>query len=97
MYMYTNHNHIPENKNEMLYRFKMAAKWPSFISRHFAILAKIWRKNKFPKRIFNEFWLIGRQHEYIYIAETKIGNFNFWVILGAKHFFFRTAKNANLC
>ena len=26
MYMKTNRNHIPENKNEMLYRFKMAAK-----------------------------------------------------------------------
>ena len=28
-------------------------------------------KKHFPKEFFNEFWFIGIQHEYIYIAEIK--------------------------
>ena len=57
------------------------------------ILAKIWKKkNTFPKKCFNEFCLIVRQHEYIYIAEIKIGNFYSRVILGAKHFFLHGQK-----
>ena len=63
MYMYTNHNHIPEKKkkekeNKILYH----SKWHSnnrFLFRIILILAKI-RKTFFPKKIFNEFWLIVR-------------------------------------
>ena len=51
-----------------LYRFKMGAKWPIFIS----ISAKIW-KTTFPKEFFNEIWLKLGDHECITIAEIKFG------------------------
>ena len=93
MYMYTDHNHIPAKK---LYRFKMAAKITDFYFASFRFWPKFeGKKNTFPKEFFNVFWLIVGQHEYIYIAKIKIGNFYSQVILGAKQFFFRTAKNAN--
>ena len=44
-------------------------------------------KNTFQKKkekMFNEFWFIVRQQEYIYISEIKLGNFYSRVILGAK-------------
>ena len=47
------------------------------------------------KEFLNEFWFIVRQHEYIYIAEMKVGNFYSWVILGAKTNFLK-ANNPNL-
>ena len=61
----------------MLYRFKMAAKWPIFIS--FSLIfdhsdfGQIFflKKPTFPKKFFNESWLIVRQHEHIYVAEIK--------------------------
>ena len=52
----------------MLYRFKMAATLPIFISRHFAFGQNL--KKHFPKKkIFNEIWLKLGEHEYIYITE----------------------------
>ena len=65
----------------MIFRFKMAAKVPILISRHF------------PKEFFNEIWLIIA---YIYITEIKIGNLYSCEILGAKQFF-PDPQNANLC
>ena len=56
--------------------------WPKFEKKNNKQTNK-----SFPKEFFNEFWLIGREHEYIYIAEMKIGNFNYRVILEAKYFF----------
>ena len=44
--------------------------WFSF--RLISILARIW-KTTFPKEFFNEIWLKLEDHEYIYIAEIKLG------------------------
>ena len=57
----------------MLYPFKMAAKKSILILGHFDFGKTF--ENHFPKGILHEFWLIVRQHKYIYIAEIKIGNF----------------------
>ena len=74
MYSYTRKNHIQAKKSKkMIYRFKMAAKLPIFMSRHF-ISANIW-KNTFPKEFFDEIWLIIGDNEYIYNTEMKIEKF----------------------
>ena len=64
-------NHIQAKKRKkIIYRFKMAAKLPIFISASF----RFWQKfeNHFPKG--NEIWLKIGYYEYIYITEIKIGN-----------------------
>ena len=43
-----------------------------FSFRVISISAKIW-KTTFPKEFFNEIWLKLGDHEYIYIAEIKLG------------------------
>ena len=53
---------IPEKRIKwMLYRFKMAAKWPIFILRHFDFGQNL--KNHFPKEFFKEIWLKVGEHE----------------------------------
>ena len=34
-------------------------------------MAKIWKKNTFPKEFFNKIWFKIEKHEYIYIFEIK--------------------------
>ena len=60
-------NQNSAKKLKMLYRFKMAAKYPIFISRH-SNFGQIW-KTTFPKEFSNEIWLKVGEHEYIYITE----------------------------
>ena len=48
-------------------------------------VAKIW-KTTFTKEFFNEIWLKLGDHEYIYIAEIKFGQFYSGAILGGDHF-----------
>ena len=45
----------------MIYCFKMAAKLPIFALRHF----------DFPKKFFNEIWLIIGDYQYLNITEIK--------------------------
>ena len=47
---YKNITILQKKKLKMLYRFKMAAKWPIFISRHFDLGQNL--QNHFPKGIF---------------------------------------------
>ena len=60
-----------------LYRFKMVAKYPIFISRHFDFGQNLKKKKKkkkhFSKGIFQ--WNLAqiRDHEYINIVEIKLG------------------------
>ena len=65
----------------MIYRFKVAAKLPIFILRHFG-----WKPLS-QKNFFNEIWLIIEDYEYIYNTEIKIEKFNSCAILGVKQFF----------
>ena len=82
----------------------MAAKWPIFVLRHVDFgenLKKKKKKKKKKKNTFskvfhlNEIWIIIGDHEYINIAEIKIGNFYSGGILGAKYF--SCTPHANLC
>ena len=73
-----------EKKSEKNTVSKMAAKLPIFALRHFNFSENL--KNHFSKGIFNEIWLIIGDYKYIYITETKFGNFYSCGILGAKHF-----------
>ena len=63
------HRHIgvpsppPRLKREKKYRFKMATKWPIFLSRHISISAKIEKKNLSQRNFFNEIWLIIGDHK----------------------------------
>ena len=87
-------NHYSAKKIE----FCTLSKWRAnnrYVFRVISILTNI-LKTTFPKEFFSEFWLIIRQHEYIYIAEIKMENFYFRAILGVKCFF-RMVKNANFC
>ena len=53
---------IPEKKIKMLHRFKMAAN-NRFLYRVASILAKICKKNTFPREFFNEIWLKVGEHK----------------------------------
>ena len=77
IYLYTKNNHIQAKPTKK--------RFVSIIS----ISAIVWKKKKkntFPKEVFNEIWLIIRDHEYINIAEIKIENFDSGGILEAKQF-----------
>ena len=56
----------------MLYRFKMAAKWPIFISRHFNFGQDL--KTTFPKEFLNEIWLKVREERNIEEKEKENGD-----------------------
>ena len=88
-----------DSEKKKLYRFKMAAaKWP-ILFHVISNLAEIWKKkNTFPKESSNEFWLIVREHKYIYLAEIKIKILiRGWFKGQRGKALFRTAKIATLC
>ena len=50
IYLYTKNNIFKQKIPKIIYRFKMAAKWPIFISHHFNFDQNL--KNHFPKQFF---------------------------------------------
>ena len=86
LYIYTLKTAAFKQKYPKNNSFKMAAKLPIFVSRHFDFGKNL--KNNFSKgTFFNEIWLIIGDYEYINIAEIRFGYFHFGGILRAKHFF----------
>ena len=81
--LYTKNNKKKKyKKKKKKYRFKMAAKWLIFVSRHF----------DFGKNLKNHWLKIG----YLNTDALKIGNFYYDGILGAKYYF-PHPQNSNLC
>ena len=67
LYLYTKNNHIQarENNPQINYCFKMAAKWPIFVLRHFDFGKNV--KNNFLKGIFQ--WLTPRVSNVFHVRE----------------------------
>ena len=81
---------ILQKKLKMLYRFKMAAKWPIFISWSF----RFWPKFEKPlsqKHFLMKFGLKVGDHEYIYITEITFKKKLFRFKMAAKTIFWYCA------
>ena len=90
------HKRKKKKQNKTNLKCCTVSKWQEnnrFLFRIILILAKIW-KNTLPKKFFNKFWLIVRQHEYIKHCWNKNWKFLFPDDFSGKQFF-HTAKNAN--
>ena len=74
-----------------------------FVSHHFNFgknmkKKKKKKKNPFPKELFNEFWVLIEDYEYINIAEIKIVNFFFpYFYIFPIYHIFPHPLNGNLC
>ena len=67
MHVYTNHNHTPAKKKVV--PFQNGDQITDFYFASF----QFWPKFEKPlPKFFNEFWLIVKQHECIYITEIKL-------------------------